>query len=119
LGESGPRSFERLSIEFGDGLRVNVNAVLTAASPMTQRLSPTAPPLDLPRLRVPVTSTQWLERAGLFEQISYADYASRAVPVASRVRRLVPPMGRQAPAAALFAWWLAVIPAAFLFRQLI
>lgn len=80
---AAPITFERLSLELGSGLVVKVRAALGfAPAPAANSFggaakgTPAASFAPRRRPRVPITSTEWLERRGLLESISVSEAAA-------------------------------------------
>jgi hypothetical protein len=103
-----PITFERLSLELGSGLVVKVRAALGFASAPTTANSfkPEAKGTSAAsfttqrRPRVPITSTEWLERRGLLESISVSEAAASQAAAA-----LPSPSFADAPGSAAVSWF--------------
>jgi hypothetical protein len=138
---AAPVTFERLSLELGSGLVVKVRAALglapaaATAGPFggSVKGAPAAAFSTQRRPRVPITSTEWLERRGLLESISVSEAAASQEAASLPARAVVPgraaaswfgasPRPAAVPALVLdpttpvrvppFAWWgLAFLPA--------
>ena len=100
-----PVTFERLSLELGSGLVVKVRAALGfAPAPATANTFDGAAkgtaPSSARRPRVPITSTEWLERRGLLESISVSEAAA-----SQEAAALPSPSFADAPVRAAATWF--------------
>jgi hypothetical protein len=130
---AAPTSLTRLSLELGSGLVVKVRAALgleSAAEAARPSAAPAAAAAPARARRVPLTSTEWLERRGLLETLSvseaFAAQTALAAPTAAPATAVSPlpalVLDPAAPArVSPLAWWaIAFLPAGLvLLKELI
>jgi hypothetical protein len=123
---AAPMSFARLSLELGSDLAVKVRAVLGLETEARTESRPSTPPsgaapASARAARVPLTSTEWLERRGLLESLSASEAAAdqtalaasaaAAKSAAAPLPDLILAPARSARVSPLAWWALAFLPA--------